>query len=353
MRRWEANNWDRSPRVVDLFSGAGGLALGLRLAGLAGHSVLVEQDKDCIDTLKTNLPDSEMVAADIRDVDPGDFNADIIVAAPPCQGFSTLNRNRKGDARNVLSLEVLRWIRQIRPSLAVIENVPAFLKSQEARHLQGSLADLGYIVRNGVLNSADFGVPQSRLRALVVAAAPGLPCPWPAQTHANGGTKGLPRWRTVADGLAMLPDRPDGINWHREYARRPQYDGRYRFIPAGGGRKHLPRDLVLPCWAQTEGYSDVLGRLRWDLPSVTIRTAFFRAEKGRYLHPTQHRPISVREAARLQSFPDSFVFGEYLTLTAVGKQIGNATPPRLGQAIGLAVMRALKHRPPQHMAFAG
>jgi DNA (cytosine-5)-methyltransferase 1 len=139
----------------------------------------------------------------------------------------------------------------------------------------------------------------------------------------------------------MLPTDPTGENWHRPYDDDRAYADRYRTIPEGGGRKDLPPDLVLDCWNKTDGFSDVFGRLLWSRPATTVRTEFFRAEKGRFLHPSADRPITPREAARLQSFPDSFRFPEEQSLQAVARQIGNAMPPRAAEAIGFAIMSVL------------
>jgi DNA (cytosine-5)-methyltransferase 1 len=133
-----------------------------------------------------------------------------------------------------------------------------------------------------------------------------------------------------------LPTVPDGQRWHRPYPSSPQIE-RIRSVPEGGARANLPADLVHECWRNTRGFGDVFGRLVWHRPSITIRTEFFRPEKGRFLHPTADRPITVREAARLQSFPDEFIFPESQTLTSVARQIGNAIPPRVAEAIGRVV----------------
>jgi DNA (cytosine-5)-methyltransferase 1 len=222
----------------------------------------------------------------------------------------------------------------------VVENVPTYLKAPECLHVVDELKARGFAVRTGVVNCADYGVPQRRLRALVSAARFGLPVPWPETTHGPGSRAGRGH-RTVADAFALLPVDPDGRNWHRPYEDSPERLRRYRSIPEGGARGDLPGDLKFPCWRSDTGYSDVMGRLQWDRPSTTIRTEFFRADKGRYLHPRADRPITPREAARLQSFPDSFVFPEGHTLHSIGRQIGNAIPPLAAEALGRAIARAL------------
>jgi DNA (cytosine-5)-methyltransferase 1 len=146
----------------------------------------------------------------------------------------------------------------------------------------------------------------------------------------------------VGDALALLPPVPDGVNWHRPYdIQNAVLAARYRAVPEGGSRRGLPPDLNLDCWKDTRGYGDVLGRLHWRRPASTLRTEFFRPEKGRFLHPTENRPITPREAARLQSFPDSFTFPEAQPLSSVARQIGNAVPPRLAEAVARSLLRVL------------
>ena len=327
---------------VDLFAGAGGFTLGFRRAGMTGQAFAVEVDPECADTLRLNFPDLKVMEEDVRNADFTSLHADVVVAGPPCQGFSKLNRYRKDDPRNLLYEEVLRAVAEMQPSIVVTENVPAFLESQAGRHYIETLEASGLTVRHSVINVADFGVPQRRHRALIIAARRGLAIPWPAPTHATRPGPGRQRHRTVADAFAMLPTDPTGENWHRPYEDDRAYANRYRTIPEGGGRKDLPPDLVLECWKKTDGFSDVFGRLAWNRPATTVRTEFFRAEKGRFLHPSADRPITPREAARLQSFPDSFKFPEEQTLQAVARQIGNAMPPRAAEAVGAAILAVVR-----------
>lgn len=324
---------------IDLFAGAGGLSLGLHRAG--GDAVLAaELDRECLETYRLNFPDAEVVAGDVRDLDWSNLSADVVVGGPPCQGFSSLGRRRADDPRNDLTLEMLRCAEAVRPRAIVIENVPKFLKSGQFDQIKSRLRELGYAVRAGVVNCVDFGVPQRRTRALLVAAERGLPFPWPRSTH---GGKGQPRLRTVADAFSRLPIEPHGRNGHDGKHMSDTYLERFRSIGEGGSRRQLPPDLVLPCWREAQGHNDVLGRLQWHKPATTVRTEFFRPEKGRFLHPVADRPITAREAARLQSFPDAFVFPPSHTLYSLGRQIGNAVPPLLGEAIGHALCETLRY----------
>ncbi len=286
-------------------------------------------------------------------------DADLIIGGPPCQGFSPLGRDRDDASRAVMNAlweHFFDAVRTIRPKAFVIENVPEFQKSPQFKELMRvlrtdrRLADYGIVY--GVLNAADYGVPQSRRRGIFVAVEgageeteDGSRLPWPpVPSHGLESTSGRP-YVTVKDAIGDLPRRTQGIDpyilddgtQHLHFGRRPHKTSldRYRAIPPGGNRFDLMRerpDITPSCWAnKPTGTTDVMGRLWWDRPSATIRTEFFKPEKGRYLHPTANRVISHREAARLQSFPDWYVFEG--SKIEIAKQIGNAVPPLLGKAI--------------------
>jgi DNA (cytosine-5)-methyltransferase 1 len=194
-----------------------------------------------------------------------------------------------------------------------MENVPSLLKSAEYAALYKEAKVMGYLLDGKVLNAADYGVPQTRKRAIIIGSRIEK-SPFPSQTHRNPEKTDifnlhLLPWRTVRDAIADLPLEPNGVNWH--IGRHPTKESldRYRHIPEGGNRWNLPLELQPPCWVKkTEGGTDLFGRLWWNRPAVTIRTEFFKPEKGRYLHPSENRPITHREAARFQTFPDEFQF---------------------------------------------
>jgi DNA (cytosine-5)-methyltransferase 1 len=337
---------------IDLFAGAGGFTLGLERAGGATDSLAVEADPDCAETFRRNFPCATVIERDIRDVDFGGLRTDLVVAGPPCQGFSLLNRRREGDPRRILFTEVIRCVDASQPEVVVVENVASFEGSTEAAELCDALAEREFRVRIGVVNAADYGVPQRRQRAITVAARVGRGLPWPRPTHGRA-SPGLPAHRTVADAFSMLSTKPTDEAWHRDdYRNRSEQIERLRSVREGGSRRDLPPDLVLDCWKAADGFNDVLGRLAWHRPATTIRTEFFRPEKGRFLHPNEDRPITPREAARLQSFPDDFEFPAEQTLYSVARQIGNAMPPRLAEAIGSAVAATLSENRPRRRSAA-
>jgi DNA (cytosine-5)-methyltransferase 1 len=234
---------------------------------------------------------------------------------------------------NTLWRHYLRIVKQLKPPVFVIENVPEFLHSQEFLEFVKRAKKLGYKLDYGVLNAAEFGVPQKRKRGFTIAALgvqPHLPVP-------TGEVA------TVRDAIGDLPLKPTDKDLHIGRNPTPKSIERYKCIPPGGNRFDLMRkrpDITPDCWLnKPTGSTDVFGRLEWDKPALTIRTEFFKPEKGRYLHPQAHRPITHREAARLQSFSDDFVFvGSKIE---IAKQIGNAVPPKLAKAVAEAVIAVL------------
>lgn len=310
----------------------------------------VEGDPDAAATYAANFGD-HVVAVRIEAVDS--FPAvDVVIGGPPCQGFSPLNRDVVGFERRALWREYLRALGQAAPALFVMENVPELLRSPEYAAFKASAeAELGYAVEGRILNAADFGVPQRRRRAIVIGTNIG-PIPWPRPTHAEPGQDGdLPAWRTFAEAVEGLPVTVDGKAWHRPRNPRPESVRRYKAVPRDGGdrfamQRNLDRaglgHLVPRCWRnKPTGTTDVFGRLWWDRPAYTIRTEFYKPEKGRYLHPTANRPITVREAARCMSFDDSFVLPEHQSMTSIARQVGNAVPPLLARRIAESLAAAL------------
>jgi DNA (cytosine-5)-methyltransferase 1 len=284
-----------------------------------------------------------------------------VIGGPPCQGFSLLNKNRDNDPRKQLWRPFLDVVERSGASIFVMENVPQLLGTLENREIVEAAKLLGFYVTQDKLVAADYGVPQTRTRAFIVGCKfidPSMLFP-PRKTHynPNGGSKQVSTtinkteylhspspWKTVRDAIIDLPppcgteiqDIAPPLDLH--FGRNPTALSlrRYKLIPLEGmNRFDLQRiapELTPKCWIQkTSGGTDLFGRLWWNKPSVTIRTEFFKPEKGRYLHPEQHRPITHREAARFQSFPDSFRFSG--SKTEIAKQIGNAVPPLLASRV--------------------
>lgn len=347
-------------RMIDLFSGAGGMSLGLTRCESSEpfRSVLaIDNDKAAAETYARNFGDHSVVC-DIERwlLDAEVPEADVVIGGPPCQGFSLLNRKRQGDARRALWEPFLDVVRRSGARAFVMENVAELFRSPELQDIKHRADEMGFSTIEAVLNAADFGAPQTRKRTVVFGwSRSELPrgLSFPKKTHFADAEPGANnRWATVRDVIGDLPPEPIGT----EIGEMPPLDlhfgrnptelsrKRYRHVPPGGNRFDLQRnapELTPNCWIRkTSGGTDLFGRLWWDRPSVTIRTEFFKPEKGRYLHPIEHRPITHREAARLMGFPDDFRF--HGSKTEVARQIGNAVPPALAEAIGRALLRGLR-----------
>ena len=336
---------------IDLFSGAGGLSKGFRQAGFIPVGA-VESNFDAAETYRRNF-ECPVFHTDITELNVRKLpTADLIIGGPPCQGFSPLGRmNGSGHGPlNTLWNQFVRVLETVRPKVFVVENVPGFLGSNEFAEFKSSVGvnGLGYRFSAGVLNAADFGVPQNRKRAFTIGilegSEPGLPVATGMQ-HATVAS--------AIDGLSepIEPVEPFGKGIEKsgvdlQFRRNPTElsKRRYRLIPPGGNRFDLMRrapEITPRCWLEKPtGSHDVFGRLAWDSPSVTIRTEFFKPEKGRYLHPVQHRPITHLEASLLQGFPFNYRFTG--SKTSIARQIGNAVPPPLAQAVAEHVKTLLE-----------
>ena len=363
-------------RLIDLFCGAGGMTLGFLDSEFCGRFeavFAVDSDPASFQTYNHNLQPSRSVhdppeATDLRRYlsEGGRVPfADVVIGGPPCQGFSLLNKKREGDSRRTLWKPFMDVVQSSRASVFVIENVRQLYNSPERTGIEKRAAALGFDTACEVLNSANYGTPQIRHRAVFIGWKKELGSPEfpPTETHREPGAtdKGaLPEWKTVQDAIGDLPD-PVGteirdveppLDLH--FGRSPTNlsKTRYRLIPPGGNRFDLQKvapELTSRCWInKVSGGTDLFGRLWWNRPSVTIRTEFFKPEKGRYLHPEKHRPITHREAARLMGFPDCFEFKG--SKIEIARQIGNAVPPPLAGAIANVIAEILSTRTQHHIA---
>lgn len=359
----------RRPKLIDLFAGAGGMTTGF--TGLENQVFEVvwanEWHSDAWATYCANFGThgvyGDIVEA-LKDPNLAIPTADVVMGGPPCQGFSLLNRNRDGDVRRHLWRPFMEVVERSGASMFVMENVPQLIGTAEENDILHEADRQGFKTQHAVLCAADYGVPQTRFRAFIVGSKTVDPCEHfpPKRTHRMPSGKGLrrqflsdipyvdqpERWITVRAAIEELPppvgtdptDQTPPLNLH--FGRRPTETSviRYKTVPAGGNRFDLQKkrpDLTPRCWLdKPSGGTDLFGRLWWDRPSVTIRTEFYKPEKGRYLHPEQHRPITHREAARLQSFPDEFKFVG--SKAEIARQIGNAVPPRLAARVADSVL---------------
>ncbi|MGY2082794.1 DNA cytosine methyltransferase [Blastococcus sp. SYSU DS0539] len=349
--------------VVDLFAGAGGLSEGFNQHSAFRTLAAVEKSPEAAASFKANHPGAQVFVGDIADwLTQNPPTADVVVGGPPCQGFSSLGARQVRDPRNALWRRYVEALVAVRPLYFVLENVADFLRSGQFRdlrretHKSGRLSN--YRIEWAVLNAAEFGVPQVRKRAVVLGSRRDLPPvgipvgpladakeQWVTVRETIGKVDRevreirLPATRTPVNGVA-LPGPFKTIELHIGRTATPLSQARYAAIPPGGNRKDLPDDLLAQCWRDHKGGSgDVMGRLHWDRPSVTIRTEFWKPEKGRYLHPEADRAITHFEAARLQGFPEDYLW--YGSKAEIGRQIGNAVPVQLAQGIAGHIARQL------------
>lgn len=290
--------------------------------------------------------------------DPVKMRPLVFIGCPPCQGFSALRKgDNRDDVRNDLSLAFAKIVAFFKPDVVVMENVPEILRGRFAAHFSAAKAlmhSAGYSFAEGVLDLSLFGVPQRRKRALVLGAldrAPQLPIPILAPSEA----------KTVREAISHLrPLNAGEVDPHDAAHRAPAHTERlielFEKIPADGGdRRALPDALKLKAHRRldsgvTPGFTDVYGRLRWDTPSVTITAKSRSPSSGRFLHPEQHRNITVREAALLQGFPHAFSFSG--PPTQQYRQIGEAVPPIFARSVAWAILEHLLPNTPSLPAIS-
>lgn len=322
---------------IELFAGAGGLALGLEQAGIEGVA-FVEMDPYACATLRANRPHWAVVERDVAEVDFSGFEGevDVVSGGPPCQAFSYAGKRLGfGDTRGTLFAQFARCVREVRPRMFLFENVKGLLSHDGGRTfatIRHEFASLGYVVRHQVLNAAYFGVGQKRERVIAVGVREDLQgeitfsYPVPSAT-----------WTTLREALRGVPDSP-----YQPYSKSKQEV--MALVPAGGCWVDLP-DTVARRYMGKSYYSGggrrgVARRIAWDEPCLTLTTSPSQKQTER-CHPEQTRPFTVREYARIQSFPDDWVFVG--SLSEQYRQIGNAVPVELARRVGVELVRALRN----------
>lgn len=333
-------------KVIDLFAGAGGMTLGFVRQGF-DPILAIEKEPDFAQTYAANFG-AHVIVQDIADiVDAGgvQLKADVVIGGPPCQGFSNLTGNKANDPRRSLWRFYMDVVVSSDCKVFVVENVPNLLTSVEGQAIIKHAKNLGFHVTSGKLLASEFGVPQNRRRAIIIGSKLGpvdLPKPNGNKMTVKQAFKGIPLKAKFTDAMKQPSQGKD-----LHVARNPTQISmqRYMLIPEGGNRFDLERlapELTPGCWLRKrEGGTDLFGRLEWNGPArCTIRCEFFKPEKGRYLHPSEHRPITHWEAARLQTFPDDFKW--YGTKTRIAAQIGNAVPPVFAEALAKHVRAHLE-----------
>jgi len=287
-------------------------------------------DKNAISTYNNNLKKKVAEVRDVGAVAKG-LKCDLILAGPPCQGFSSLGKRDKKDARNKLSLLLLDWVKSTGAKVVVVENVPQFLSSKYHKILVEKFSALHFESTSWVLDASDYGTPQKRKRGFTIFSRIGLPVE----------PKRSKQQFTVKDAFRGLSSKANSDGMHSAPQPSELALSRIKLIPQNGGKLDLMQiapELCPKSWFSLGQQAvDVWGRMNFKEPANTIRCCFWNPSKGRYIHPTEDRVITLREGARLQGVPDNWRFeGSRL---AVARQIGNGVPVPLAEAVGRAVKK--------------
>lgn len=352
-------------KVIDLFCGAGGLSTGLKKSGFR-LCLGVDIDEKALKTYKCNLKRTKVLKEDIKKVTgekitelTGINRRDnfLLAGCPPCQGFSSLGKRDANDEKNELVYEYIRIINELEPSFILMENVPGMSTGVGKEIFKNVVKELeeNYHVEYATLNAADFGVPQIRKRLVLhgirndVYDNLGLDKEkqkiLPKSTHSKEKKKGYRKWVTVRKAIFDLPilgageSYDDGIikNHKARSLSETNIERLQEIRLHGGNREMISEELQLECHKKENvSYTDTYGIIDPDKPAPTITSGCTIISKGRYCHPTQNRGLSIREAARLQSFDDKFEFQG--NMGEMSLQIGNAVPPKLAQASGKVII---------------
>lgn len=353
-------------RILDLFSGAGGFSCGLDMVPGFKTEVALDFEPKAINTFQKNFPDTKCICGNICDASVKDEivrlakerNVNMIVGGPPCQGFSLKGKNLGlNDPRNFLFLEYVNLVSRIQPKLFIIENVKNLVAACDGffiKQIYEKFESLGYTLNHGILNASKFGVPQTRERTIIFGYLGNKKIPMPTGDSSHVVT--------VRDAISDLSYLNSGEgeevcdyknSFQTEYQKRLAEGSKKLYnhkatahsavalkklamIPPEGDKSSMPVELY-----GRQQFATTWGRLQWDKPSPTIDTRFDTPSNGRNSHPYLNRSITPREAARIQSFPDKFVF--YGNKCAICKQIGNAVPPLLAKAIALHLKKELSN----------
>lgn len=352
--------------VIDLFSGCGGISKGFENTGRVNLVGAIDFDQAACNTYKLNFPNTKVICGDINDISvdsTGFKNIDIIIGGPPCQGFSRLNywdKDRDNDPRNKLFYQYLRFVEELQPNALLIENVKNVLVAKNGyvpQNVTRFLEEIGYEVSFSIVCAADFGVPQNRFRAIFVAlkkeygkfdfvsldkykkaivtTAEAISdiasIEETAKTFEQGTIFTLGKPESEYQRLMQAPDRK--LHNHMIYYPARNVQTMMTFVPEGGNWRSVPREMFKT--ERTNRYTNYLRRLKRNEPSITIDTGH-----NVYFHYAFNRVPTIRESARIQSFPDSFIFtggkGQQF------RQVGNAVPPLMAEALAKAIMDSIE-----------
>jgi DNA (cytosine-5)-methyltransferase 1 len=338
--------------VVESFSGPGGMSLGLEKAGFELR-LAFDYNEKAVETHCFNLG-NKCIVADAANITGSEIleritlnrgELDLFAGGPPCQGFSKQKRGAHlGDERNQLVSHYIRLVKEIQPRFFLFENVAIFGQKRGQQYIEEMFEKLtNYTIYPSFYNAADYGLAQTRQRFVLVGRRNDIHVSFqiPKPT--------VQKRKTIREVIGDLPEPPEDYSEHPKYpnhqrARVTEINiKRFSYVPPGGGWQDIPQHLRLKCHQNTDtsagGWPDVYGRLTWEGQCPTITGGFDSFTRGRYGHPKYDRPITPREAARIQGFPDNYIF--IGSRGDVRSQIGNAVPPPLAEAVGIEIARSL------------
>lgn len=334
--------------AIDLFAGCGGLTQGMHEAGFT-TKIAVELEANATRAYKLNHPETIVLEKDIRQVTASEIKSHLngqvihlLAGCPPCQGFSTVRKHNKKksirDNRNSLVAEYFRIVKELKPLTIMMENVPGLKDYYLFKKIFRELGRIGYNPKVKIVNVKEYGVPQSRRRLVMVGSLLGE-----IDVALGCGNK-----VTVRDAIGNLkPPRKSTDKLHKIKADHTEKVlEKIRLTPKNGGsRRDLPGEYALKCHKDARiGFNDIYGRLRWDDYATTITGGCLNPSKGRFLHPTQNRVISPREASLLQSFPPNYRFPTDISKGALALLIGNALPPKFSYFQSLNILCHIKEK---------
>lgn len=337
--------------AIDLFAGAGGATCGLRAAGFR-VIFAVERDTNAAATYRLNHPRVDLAVDDIRSLDPADVlrrvglvpgELSLLKACPPCQSYSTLGKGDVSNEQNDLVADIAEWIAVFRPASFVLENVAGLRNDARLGRVIRRARRGGYGIKPYLVDATTFGVPQRRRRLIVVGVRGLASSTFPAdlaESLPNGF--GSP-WRTAGEVLAHAASGAfANDDLHRARQNSAGVVERIRAIPVGGSRVDLPKQYHLRCHAtiKRSAATSVYGRIKQDEPAPTMTTRCTTPACGRFVHPIEHRGLTLREAALIQTFPDGYRFvGGY---DCIERQIGNAVPAKMAEGVSVVIKRMVR-----------
>ena len=357
--------------VIDLFAGAGGLSYGFYHNKYFNIVCANEIEKDMCNTYQANHPNAKVYNLDIKDFDismvENDLgicksDIDLIIGGPPCQAYSTVGKRLLDDPRGKLFQEYFRIVKSVNPKMFIFENVKGLISMDKGNLLQYIISlfeSIGYEVQYKVLNAADYGVPQIRERVIIVGNRTDKKFSFPEPTHSQDGKNGYKKYLTLSEALSDLPTLDNGgeseqyktapqndyqskmrqnskiLTHHKSPKNNPKLIKLMKALPDGGTPEDVHIDL-----RPTSGFKNTYCKLWWNKPSTTITRNFSTPSSSRCIHPIDPRPLTPREAMRLQSFPDNYKF--FGSKTSINLQVGNAVPPILSKHLANSILKTLK-----------